>query len=50
MPPWKLRLSNYYDGGLATLTADGVASYELIDVIVQLNGVPQIMPYDLEGE
>ena len=33
-----------------TLTADGVASYELIDVVVQLNGVPQIMPYDLEGE
>lgn len=29
------------------LTPDGVDSYEMIDVIVQLNGVPQIMPYDL---
>ncbi len=26
-------------------SAQGVVSYELIDVIVQLNGVPQIMPY-----
>jgi len=30
------------------LTPEGVESYELIDVIVQLNGVPQIMPYNLE--
>lgn len=30
------------------LSKNGVESYELIDVIVQLNGVPQIMPYDLE--
>jgi poly-gamma-glutamate capsule biosynthesis protein CapA/YwtB (metallophosphatase superfamily) len=30
------------------LSENGVESYELIDVIVQLNGVPQIMPYDLE--
>ena len=27
------------------LTPQGVESYELIDVIIQLNGVPQIMPY-----
>jgi poly-gamma-glutamate synthesis protein (capsule biosynthesis protein) len=33
-----------------TLNATGVESYELIDVIVQLNGVPQIMPYHLEDE
>jgi poly-gamma-glutamate capsule biosynthesis protein CapA/YwtB (metallophosphatase superfamily) len=32
-----------------TLNAQGVLSYELIDVIVQLNGVPQIMEYDLDG-
>ena len=30
------------------LSAQGIESYELIDVIVQLNGVPQIMPYDLD--
>jgi len=30
------------------LSPQGVVSYELIDVVVQLNGVPQIMPYDLE--
>lgn len=30
------------------LSSSGVESYELIDVIVQLNGVPQIMEYDLE--
>jgi len=29
------------------LSPEGVSSYEMIDVIVQLNGVPQIMPYDL---
>jgi poly-gamma-glutamate synthesis protein (capsule biosynthesis protein) len=33
-----------------TLTAEGVESYELIDVVVQLNGVPQIMPYHFEEE
>ncbi len=27
------------------ITTAGVESYELIDVVVQLNGVPQIMPY-----
>ena len=32
-----------------TLNSQGVLSYELIDVIVQLNGVPQIMEYDLGG-
>lgn len=32
-----------------TLSADGVESYELMDVVVQLNGVPQIMPYDLDN-
>jgi len=31
------------------LSKDGVESYEMIDVIVQLNGVPQIMEYDLEN-
>ena len=31
------------------LSPNGVESYELIDVIIQLNGVPQIMPYDLDG-
>lgn len=30
------------------LTEQGVDSYELIDVVVQLNGVPQIMPYRRE--
>jgi len=30
------------------LSEQGVESYEMIDVIVQLNGVPQIMPYNLE--
>ncbi|MFW5714447.1 MAG: CapA family protein [Brevefilum sp.] len=30
------------------LSEQGVESYELIDIIVQLNGVPQIMPYDLD--
>lgn len=28
------------------LSPNGVETYELIDVVVQLNGVPQIMPYD----
>lgn len=31
------------------LTPEGVESYELIDVVVQLNGVPQIMPYKREN-
>lgn len=31
------------------LSEQGIETYELIDVIVQLNGVPQIMPYDLEN-
>jgi poly-gamma-glutamate synthesis protein (capsule biosynthesis protein) len=30
------------------LSPQGIESYELIDVIVQLNGVPQIMEYDLD--
>ena len=30
------------------LSPQGVESYEMIDVIVQLDGVPQIMPYDLD--
>jgi len=30
------------------LSPQGIQSYELIDVIVQLNGVPQIMEYDLD--
>jgi hypothetical protein len=32
---------------IVELTPQGVASYELIDVIIQSNGVPQIMPYIL---
>ena len=32
----------------AVLTPQGVESYEMIDVVIQLNGVPQIMPYDLD--
>ena len=30
------------------LSSRGVENYELIDVVVQLNGVPQIMPYTIE--
>ncbi|MDT8382343.1 MAG: CapA family protein [Brevefilum sp.] len=30
------------------LSPEGVESYELIQVVVQLNGVPQIMPYTIE--
>jgi len=30
------------------ISPNGVESYELIDVVVQLNGVPQIMPYILD--
>jgi poly-gamma-glutamate synthesis protein (capsule biosynthesis protein) len=33
-----------------TLDKDGVVSYELLDVVVQLNGVPQLMEYDLGSE
>jgi poly-gamma-glutamate synthesis protein (capsule biosynthesis protein) len=32
------------------LNADGLASYEMIDVVVQLNGVPQIMEYSFNDE
>ena len=32
----------------AELSPEGVDTYEMIDVIVQLNGVPQIMPYDID--
>lgn len=31
-----------------TLNKDGVLSYEMMDVVVQLNGVPQLMEYDLD--
>lgn len=31
-----------------TLDKDGVVSYEMMDVVVQLNGVPQMMEYDLD--
>ncbi|MCB2210447.1 CapA family protein [bacterium] len=31
-----------------TLDKDGVVSYEMMDVVVQLNGVPQLMEYDLD--
>lgn len=31
-----------------TLTSEGIDTYELIDVVVQLNGVPQIMPYHFD--
>ena len=33
-----------------TLTEEGVETYELIDVVVQLNGVPQVMPYHFDEE
>lgn len=39
---------NYTAILVVELSPQGVDSYELIDVIVQLNGVPQIMPYNLE--
>jgi len=32
----------------AEISPDGVDTYEMIDVVVQLNGVPQIMPYDFD--
>ena len=39
---------NYTAILVVELSPQGVDSYELIDVIVQLNGVPHIMPYNLE--
>ena len=33
-----------------TLTEEGVETYELIDVVVHLNGVPQVMPYHFDEE
>lgn len=39
---------NYSGILVVELTPQGVASYHMIDVIVQLNGVPQIMPYNRE--
>lgn len=39
---------NYSAILVVELSPQGVESYELIDVIVQLNGVPQIMPYTLD--
>ncbi len=37
-----------YSGILSVvLSPDGVESYEMLDVVIQLNGVPQIMPYHL---
>ena len=33
-----------------TLNKEGVESYELIDVVVQLNGVPQVMPYHFDED
>lgn len=37
---------NYSAILVVELTPDGIASHEFIDVVVQLNGIPQIMPYD----
>ena len=37
---------NYSAILVVELTPDGVESHQLIDVVVQLNGIPQIMPYD----
>jgi poly-gamma-glutamate capsule biosynthesis protein CapA/YwtB (metallophosphatase superfamily) len=39
---------NYSAILVVELSPQGVESYELIDVVVQLNGVPQIMPYNLD--
>lgn len=39
---------NYSGILVVELTPQGVESYHMIDVIVQLNGVPQIMPYNRE--
>lgn len=36
---------NYSAILVVELSLNGIESYELIDVIVQLNGIPQIMPY-----
>jgi hypothetical protein len=38
---------NYTAILMVELSPQGVESYEPIDVIIQLNGVPQIMPYNL---
>lgn len=37
---------NYSAILVVELTADGIESHQLIDVVVQLNGIPQIMDYD----
>lgn len=37
---------NYSAILVVELTPNGVESHQLIDVVVQLNGIPQIMPYD----
>jgi len=39
---------NYSAILVVELSEQGVESYELIDVVVQLNGVPQIMPYHFD--
>jgi poly-gamma-glutamate synthesis protein (capsule biosynthesis protein) len=39
---------NYSAILVLVLTTKGVESYELIDVVVSLNGIPQIMPYTVE--
>ena len=41
-------LSNYSAILVVELSPKGVEDYELIDVIVQLNGIPKISPYSLE--
>ncbi|MFU8826724.1 MAG: CapA family protein [Brevefilum sp.] len=40
---------NYSGILVVELTSQGVKSYHMIDVIVQLNGVPQIMPYNRDN-
>ena len=37
---------NYSAILVVELTEDGVESYQLIDVVIQLNGIPQVMPYN----
>lgn len=39
---------NYSAILVVELSPQGVEAYELIDVVVSLNGVPQIMPYNLD--
>ena len=39
---------NYTAILVVELSPQGVETYELMDVIIQLNGIPQIMPYTLE--